>query len=521
MLNRHTGVLAALVAAWLAVGCSTTWIRSETRVKQGQAAQQAWAEVDLEQQVAVPRKNLQTLLDEQLKLEDELWATRRERLAYAMAYSWTQQEFRDRVSAGLTRVFGSTQLTPLTVARQNLQDAVDVQTNRERVLLAQGIPRPSCELISQAQTDPEKKLRLDEFITNVGDENGIIVLREFVRGSIANCATIVSGTSGVALGGELGIARGLLDADLTALQADQTRALPVRAAYETAVKEYEAAAAKLSPDKDKDGTAVAEVQAAMAKLTALFEQLKDASDVFSVELLSQAKLASVERFLSTYSDVRLGKASPENASKAAIALALFPELQAKAEAALKTAKAPNLVPLVMEKTVHQARLAAAQRDIATRNSVIAHRRVQLDLLMEQLDAYRRADVALNEALKAANVTDKTLLGALQPLAVAKEQDLAGQSPFESKQKLWKASALYLDAEGRLRAEVAKTRYRITALAHERALTYSEASIHQWKALVDPAVGLMVMYSESGFASSDVEAFANALTLLWIAIGVNR
>lgn len=518
MLKRSSGVLAAaLVTVLLSSGCATTWIYSETRAKQGQAAKQTWGKVDLVEQVAVPRKNLQALLDEQLKLEDELWATRRERLVHAMAYLWTQADFRIHVSNGLKRVFGGTDLSAWNTAGGALKNAKDSQANRAGVPLAQGIPMPSCELITQAQTDPEMKLKLDELIANAGDAVAVVVLKTTVDSSISDCATIGRGLSGAQTAGELGAVRKLLDADLLALKTERSTSLPVRAAYEAAVKKYELAAAALADDKD--GTAVAKVKTAMDELTSLFKGLKDAKDVFSVELLSEAKLASVDRFLSTYSDVVAGKGSPKNANDAAIALALFPELMDKAKVALNDVQKPNLLPLVMEKNVLQAQLDAAQRDIATRTQVIALREAQLDLLMEQLDAYSRADVALNEVLKAGVVTDKTLLGALQPMAVTREQDLEGQV-FFSKQKLWKASALYLDAEGRLRAEVSKTRYRITALAHEKALTYSEANIHQWKTLIDPAVELMAQYGESGFKSSDVSAFFNAVTLLWIAVGVN-
>jgi outer membrane protein TolC len=81
--------------------------------------------------------------------------------------------------------------------------------------------------------------------------------------------------------------------------------------------------------------------------------------------------------------------------------------------------------------------------------------------------------------------------------------------------------LFLDAEGRLRAEAGKTRYRMTALERERTLSIAESNINQWKALIDPSVDLMVAYGTSGLKSSDIQAFLNSLTLLWIGVGVNK
>lgn len=88
MVLRHCGAVAALLCATapLLSGCQT--IYSPARDKQGQEAQKAWGEVDLAAQVAVPRKNIKALLDEQLVMEDEIWAAFRTARARSMAHSW-------------------------------------------------------------------------------------------------------------------------------------------------------------------------------------------------------------------------------------------------------------------------------------------------------------------------------------------------------------------------------------------------------------------------------------------------
>jgi hypothetical protein len=83
-------------------------------------------------------------------------------------------------------------------------------------------------------------------------------------------------------------------------------------------------------------------------------------------------------------------------------------------------------------------------------------------------------------------------------------------------KLWRSTALFLDAEGRLRAEGGKAFYRISALEHEQVLTYAESGLNQWKALIDPSVELIAAYSAAGVKLTDITGVLNSVTLLWIA-----
>jgi hypothetical protein len=299
------------------------------------------------------------------------------------------------------------------------------------------------------------------------------------------------------------------------LTEDEAKTATLRSNYKAALAEYERAASLLvvNPTENRD-----KVDAALKRLGDLAQDLKNADDAFSLEFLSEERIASLDRFLSTYSDVVAGKGT-EGGNRAAIALAVFPDLIDKARVALKDLEKPNLVPLVLQKNLEQTKLEAAQRDIQTRTRLISLRQAHVDGLTAQARAYKAADDALNAKGVTQRLATLKLREAMKPVS-DKEVTDDPDGLFESKQKLWKATALYLDAQGRLRANVGKTRYRVTALERERTLTYAESNVNQWKALIDPSVELMGAYGASGVKSSDIQSLFNSLTLLWIGVGVN-
>jgi len=80
----------AVVLAIACSGCSTLY--SETRDKQGKAAKEAWAAVDLAGQISTARKNHAALLAKQLETESALARARRDQLARAIATGGTVDE---------------------------------------------------------------------------------------------------------------------------------------------------------------------------------------------------------------------------------------------------------------------------------------------------------------------------------------------------------------------------------------------------------------------------------------------
>jgi len=509
-IRRYVAGGLLLAAACLSGGCA---IYSETRDKQGQAVEESWAKVDLKAQIEVPRKNLQALLDEQLVVEDELWNARRAQVARSMAYSWTVPVMTKRVADELLRVEGTAQdAAALNGALSALQQAREGLASQASIARQIGQELPICEVL----LDPQKGAEFDAQVAKLANQNVRAAMTVAVQGAKPYCHVLATGLSGVSISGELKVAEGALSIEKAALAEEEARTATFRAQYKTALSEYESAAAELiaKPTESRD-----KVDAALTRLGELAEKLKNANDSFSVKFVSEERLASLDRFLSTYSDVVAGKGT-DGGSRAAIALAVFPDLVDKARVALQDLQKPNLVPLALQKNLEKAKLDGAQRDVATRTTLIALRQAHADGLIAQAKAYKSA----HDALTAKGVTQQLgsakLREALKPVSADQITDKP-DGLFESKQKLWKATALFLDAEGRLRAEVGKTRYRMTALERERSLTLAESNINQWKALIDPSVDLMTAYGASGLKSSDIQALLNSLTLLWIGVGVNK
>lgn len=501
---------AGLVAmVCLSAGCA---LYSETRDKQGQAVKASWGNVDLKSQIEVPRKNLQALLDEQLTTEDDLWSARRGQVARSMAYSWKVPDLRGRVSEELKRVQGTPQdVDALNAALRNMQRAREGLASQASIATTLGQKLPACEVL----LDQQMATAVDAQVAVIASPEVRAAMTFAVQGARPHCVVLADGLKGVPVAAELLTAIVALDKERAAMAEDEAKTAVLRGNYKTALAEYETAASQLvvNPTENRD-----KVNAALKRLGDLVRNLKDADDAFSLKFLSEERIASLDRFLSTYSDVVAGKGT-EGGNRAAIALAVFPDLIDKARVALKDVEKPNLVPLVLQKNLEQAKLEGAQRDLDTRMRLVSQREAHVDGLIAQAQAYKAADDALKADGVAKHFGGAKLRDALKPLGDTEVSD-AADGPFESKQKLWKAVALFLDTEGRLRANVGKTRYRLTALERERTLTYAESNINQWKTLIEPSVDLMGAYGASGVKSSDIQSLLNSLTLLWIGVGVN-
>lgn len=521
LLRVARTTLLLVVVALAASGCA---IYSETRDKQGQAAKESWGKVDLAAQLSVPRQNQQALLDERLKLEDELWLQRRDRLAQLLT-RLKVSDFRTRVTADAKRLLGAQRsLDDLNKAQLALRTAKEAYRVDTSGVLAAGLTVPSCDVVLTAKkgagSDKEKAQAALIAIAAAAPASAVDYVKRVNEDRNDNCGALDKGLGD--FGGDLGQAQAALKRDQDELRVSRVRAEIAQVAYKKAVAEYEEVAKQFADSvakgEDTDG-ARSKLDAALTKAGDALAVLKDAQDSFSIKLVSEARLDSLDRFLSTYTDVRDGKGTPENASKAAIALAVFPDLRAKAQKVLSELEKPNLIPLALQKGVEKARLDGAQRDIDVINTRLALRQAHVDALAAQGNAYWQVNGALSNAA-VQKFDSTTMFQALQPLTAKEAEDRSDNGPVEGKKLLWMATALYLDAEGRLRAEGVKTEHRIVALSYEQAASLAESNLGQWKALIDPSVELMAAYGASGLKSTDIASFLNTLTLLWIGVGVN-
>lgn len=486
-------------------GCATSTLTlySDTRDKQGQDAQKAWAAVDLAGQLSIPRKNLKALLDEQLAVEDALWSAHRTARARELSYSWTLADFDRRVRARFAKLSGVTE-EELQQRRNKLESTQEsfqtIITNFSLV----GQPPPKCDALLKEGGQAEALEEAKKLTT----EAARIAVQQAIPRAVANCRTFDE-LQKLPTGGELGVARGQLKLEKEAIEQDEQKATALKAAFDDAQGKYTESTRALLGDPD-DPKAKEDVSAAIKKLSDLVEKISKAQDAFSVKVLTEERLASLDGFLTTYQDIAAGK-EVKDGNKVAIALAVFPDVREKARKALSDLQKPKLSALAIQKSVELAKLEAVQKDIGTRRQIVAELEGRVAALDAQLQSLASALAPFDKDSAIKTAAKKTLLEVMTE---------KGDAGFEMRTKLWGSTTRYLDAEGRLRAEAAKANYRISALSYERALTYSESSINQWKALIDPSVELMAMYGAAGLKSSDLIALFNSVTLLWIGAGVH-
>lgn len=515
MRLRYRVLFACVTAAFLSGCASVTWhMYSPERDQQGKKAKETYAKVDPTATLTVTRKNIKAWLDEQMAVEDELWTGYRNILAQSMAHGMSLADYRGRVDARYKVLAGEVSPDARKDERKNLKLATEslasISTSNRMV----GQPAPNCPALLKIGGLDEAKKAVEELSkTNV---NAAAAVAANLGLAHTRCDTIQKVTAN-SKGGELAGALVLLQADELALKSDEAMARQLENAFEAQQKTYtESVQAMLGKSEDKSKKEA--VDAAIKKLDDLVKSITQAQDAFSTKFIAEKRLESLNGLLKTYADIGAGK-EVKDGNKFAIALAVFPDLRDKASKALNDAKQPYLLPLAMQKNVELAKLEAARKAIALRRQVLSERQAQVDSIDAQLDALtqaREATLRYEGPDKAATADDadyiawkgKPLLDVMEGTGTA--------PPFAFREKLWRSTALFMDAEGRLRAETGKAYYRISALEHEMALTYVDSGLKQWKALLDPSVELMALYAGSGVKVTEVTSFFNSVALLWIA-----
>lgn len=506
MFIARLGTGLVLAVAISLGGCA---IYSETRDKQGQAAQASWSKAKdaLNAPVATARKNVQALLDEQLATEDSIWKFRRSQLAQALAFKSTLGDFNALVLSAQARV-GEGANEALKKSLLDIERAHQSISSAQSSLALFGLTVPDCDKL----TDEAKRQAFENNeVQAITDGNAKQAMMGVEPSLVIACKTLKDESDKPIISGELLAAKVALENEKAALDSDMKASEGAQSSYKAALAQYSAAADALLRDPTSSRDTVTQ---ALDKLAKLEGDLTKFQDAFSVKFVAQARLESLDRFLSTYKDIASGKAAPADANRTAIALAVFSDLRDKATKALNDLENPNLVPLVTQKSIEQVKLAATQRDIDARQQLIAQRQAYFEAVAAQVDAYQR----IADVLKLREVA---VLGATTSLREALSPAAASDAAFETRVKLWRAVARYLDAEGRLRADAGKAQYRILALIHEQALTYAESNIAQWQALIDPSVQVLGDYAAAGLKTSDITAFLDSLALLWIGAGVHK
>jgi len=499
---------------------------SETRDNQGKASKEAWQKVDLAAQIATPRKNHAALLAKQLELEESLAKARRDQLARAIATGGTvEDQIANPIRADLKRVAESRAnasawldaLDAEIAARKSLQK---FETEFTRF----GVEMPPCAKLPLPDTQSALATWLAAHPTARPVMEPTVIQATIACGNKNLTATqsLSLGTSDLQrIRDEVAKAT----ADLAALRA---RGLNERNLFRAAKAEYDAAAAALEVDPSASRD---KVQAAAKKLQGLASTLSTFQDAFSVKFISEEQQKSLNQLLTTILDTPSGQAPPADSSKAAVALVLLPALLDSSRTALADAKKPSLVPFVLAKDLAQIHFEAASRDIDAQQALIELLQQKLYWQTERARALRDASINVDGAVGAdgrirlapldKRILSSTAFDALSPISERpKPDDTSAKKELDDKIRLWKATAFYLDAQGRLKAEVGKIDYQVNALQYEGALAYAESNIRQWNVLITTSVDQMAAFGASGIKKEDIIALLNSLTLLWIGKGVN-
>jgi len=500
-------------------GCA---FHSETRDKQGSELKAAWAKVDVGAQVAAYRANQAGILDEHLKLEDTIWNHHKSRLASQMVTSGKVGELKVHLKTRLAEVAGDEKQR--VEYKKHLDAAKAAEDGLERsirnIRLA-GATWPGCDATIAG---PTREAFL-ESIKALKPEERAIGARNSLDLTVEDCKKRAAAEAGIAASGELGKARVAHAKEREKLASAEREVDAAKVEAKAAAAAYEELSATLNTAAPSSKE---EVDKAAGRLRTALQMLASLQSAVGQEFVAAARLDGINGFLTTYDDVVAGKGAAEGSSKTAMALALFPDLSDKAKAAIQDAQKPRLLPLVMEKKVEQAKLEAAQRNVARQKKALELRAAQVDVLEESVKTLTSAEKSL-AALS--GVQDSEALGPLlMPLKVApldmptqEEKQRTAQrdalAELARKQELWRLAGRVLYAEGRLRADVNKLRHQITALGFEEPISYAESGLMQWKALLDPSVELLADYGASGLKAKDIQDVLNSLSLLWIAAKV--
>ena len=529
LFNPVRSAMCLAIAGCLLNGCA---MYSETRDKQGQALKEAYAKVDLKSQFSVPRKNRAGILEQQIATVDRLEIIRRDGMIRAAATA------RDQTVLGMLntmstlsgadalfgkRIDGDTESEQIDSRRQRAEmylglASVDPEVVRLRGFIAgtlkteftrRNVTQPSCEDI---RDNAKPKLAVDDWIAAHAGQpaaKDIANLMTYMKKSCDELLAAQDTQRARTLGGNLGTVSALLIKEKADLKALEDKTKDDRGEADRALKDRDTA----EENDDKDG-----VRTAAARAEKALAQIKKATDVFSIQFLSDKEQDAIDEFLSTVQNTPPGETPKADSSKAAMAVVLFPDLMIAAQKKLEEVDSISLAPLVLQKKLSRIAYDSATRDIETRTERIALLQQQTDLLLAQAREH-----ALTDA-KIASMRPAVLHLPLSEVLAPPETVAAGKAKvkptIDEQMAVWRALATYIDEGVRHGGEISKIQFRLDALDSEIALGYSEANVTQWDTLISANVEQLAAYGAAGVKVEQITALINSLTLLWIGSGVN-
>jgi hypothetical protein len=491
--------LTALVPVFFGLtGCA---MYSETRHKQGEAAKEAWKSVDIAGQLSVARKDEAALLAEQLKTEEALQKAKRDALIRSMVFEGTvASQLKDPIEKQLMALAGS---PPVAVAwanalkkearaRSSLHDS-EIEFTRA------GLAMPACATL--------QKQSFDDWVAS---HAGAALLRAAWMNAAEVCAgtDLTAGSRFEFKAGALAMTQKAVAEARTAIEQAKAASLAERTRVAQLAKEYGVELEKLSTDPKRSQDKLKSIAKDLGEALANIDKLPDA---ISRQFVSEQKVKALDTTLASLAGNVDDQGESDTTSAALTSLAQWFD---QSRVALADARKPRLAAALLLRNLEQAKADAAAKDVQLQTTELKLLEAKMNWQLEQLRSLSYGHQALQAVSPEMAATQ--VRAALTPVDSAKAT--AGKT-FEDKTKVWKSAASYLDATGRLAAEVNKTDIQRNALDHERAIAYAEANIAQWNVLISSTISQLAEFGDSGVRKEDITGLVNSIALLLIAKGV--
>ena len=499
-MQFRTICFAALLPAFFSLtGCA---VYSETRHKQGEAAKEAWKSVDIAGQLGTARKGEAALLAEQLKTEEALQKAKRDALIRAMVFEGTvAKQLKEPAEKQLLALAGSPQVAVAWAAalkkearaKSNLHDA-EIEFTRA------GLEMPACSVMSQQSFE-------DWAQSHAGAP---AYLRAAWMAAVDECTgdALTAGSSFVFKAGALAITQQAVADARAAIGGAKSASLAARNQVAKLSKEYSGELEKLSADPSRAQDKLKSIAKELGEALAKIEKLPDP---LSRQFVSEQRVKALDATLASLAG---NVDSKGESSTTSAALASLAEWFDQSRVALADAKKPRLAAALLLRNLEQAKADVAAKDAQLQAMELQLLESKMNWQLEQLRSLSYAHQALQSV--SPDMAAMQMRAALAPLETAKAT--SGKA-FEDKTKVWKSAASYLDANGRLAAEVNKSDIQRDALDHERAIAYAEGNIAQWNVLISSTISQLAEYGDAGVRREDITGLVNSIALLFIAKGV--
>jgi hypothetical protein len=530
-------VAALLFAAFCLSGCAGARLYSDSRDGQGKAAQAAWQKVDLNKIVATERGNLNQVLQVQLDTQDKLAAAIRNNTLRALVERDLNSGLVASIDENLEKLVGDNPADAIRGSRDAMRTYDEALTNQEtdhRIFRRIGLPVPSCEALN----DPSKPLIAIEKYKQSATAIQVADIDEAVKSVKQACADPISKKYAAVfagLKGQMEIAVDQQAANEAKLAKLRSKSQGFRTEYQEKLKAYNDAVAAAGasdpkaaaptaagtpdtgacPDGPKTGgDAAVKAGEAGKRLCQIVALIDNANDAFSTAFISKERLDALDKFVSTVTKASADGKLPDDASEAAKAFILLPQLMDDAKKSLAEAKKPLILPLMIRRNMEQLKLDGANKEIAILEARGQLSSALVDTLYAQAVQMWRAKEALASDGSNGSVDMRTVL----PLKMV---DAFAKASPDQREILYHSVSMYSDALNRLGAKRYRLEYQRLATYQEVSLSYAEVNLKQWSTLIGGSVDQVAESASLGIKPETISALLNTIGTFYIGYGVNK